>query len=331
MAGDYVKGAQILSELFVESKNADFIYNQGRCFEQNRRCEEAVARFEEYLRVQKKLSKGEKADVQKHISGCQAVLTKQTQAAEAVKMSPGAAGSKESRERAAKKACLTGDASAGVAILTDLYLDTNDTTYLFNQGRCFEQNRHYEDAIGRFREYLEKAKNLRAEDKADTRRHIANCESYLRERPGEPSKPESASMPAEKPPVVNSKPPMDEPRTAEGLAVPTAPAANPSGGALRVAGGIVVGLGLASIATGVVLNLKANGMTHDLEADWSSGTNSSRQSYETAAWIGYGAGAACVVAGVVMYYLGWRRRSVSLAAVPAVAADMAGTVLVGAF
>ena len=63
------------------------------------------------------------------------------------------AGSRESKERAAKTACLSGDAAKGVALLAELYVDTNDIIYLFNQGRCFEQNGRYADAIIRFREY----------------------------------------------------------------------------------------------------------------------------------------------------------------------------------
>jgi len=49
------------------------------------------------------------------------------------------AGGKESKERAAKTACQSGDAAKGVALLAELYVDTNDITFLFNQGRCFEQ------------------------------------------------------------------------------------------------------------------------------------------------------------------------------------------------
>ena len=46
-------------------------------------------------------------------------------------------------------ACLSGDYTKGVAILSELFVDTKDPTYLFNQGRCFEQNRRYDDAIAR--------------------------------------------------------------------------------------------------------------------------------------------------------------------------------------
>lgn len=66
----------------------------------------------------------------------------------------------ESKERAAKKACLVGDVDKGAEILADLYVDTNDATYIYNSGRCFEQNGKNDQAVLRFKEYLRKAKNL---------------------------------------------------------------------------------------------------------------------------------------------------------------------------
>jgi hypothetical protein len=44
----------------------------------------------------------------------------------------------QSRERQAKKACLSGDYAKGVSILSDLFLETGDATYLCNQGSCYE-------------------------------------------------------------------------------------------------------------------------------------------------------------------------------------------------
>jgi hypothetical protein len=85
------------------------------------------------------------------------------------------------QERAAKKACLVGDTSKGVDILADLFIDTNDATYIYNQGRCYEQNHMYENAVARFREYLVKAGRATPEEKADAEKHIATCQAYLAE------------------------------------------------------------------------------------------------------------------------------------------------------
>jgi hypothetical protein len=65
---------------------------------------------------------------------------------------PATAASRQAQERAARKACLSGDFAKGVDILSELFVETKNTTWIFNQGRCFQQNRRYEDAIARFHE-----------------------------------------------------------------------------------------------------------------------------------------------------------------------------------
>ena len=78
LAGDYAKGVTLLSELFVETRNPNWIFNSARCFEQNARFQEAISRFQEYLRVAKHLSDAERVDAQKHIDDCQDNLAKQS-------------------------------------------------------------------------------------------------------------------------------------------------------------------------------------------------------------------------------------------------------------
>jgi hypothetical protein len=325
LAGDFAKGVAILSELYVTTNDEAFIYNQGRCFEQNHRYEDAISRFQEYLRIAKRISKAGKVDAQKHISDCQSLLTKQG-TANATAEAAGPIAGKEAKERAARKACLTGDPVGGVGILADLFIDTHNTTYLFNQGRCLEQNRRYEDAIGRFREYLMKAKDLSAEEKADTEKHIAACESYLAGKPAEAAKPEA-------PKKVADTPPPEPPPTVVVLTTEPQSRPVPAGAGLRTAGAVVAAVGGAGLVAGLVLNLKANAMASDLENQYDPSVASSRNTYKTAAWIGYGAGAACLVGGAVLYYLGWRRseNTASLALVPTVGPDMTGTVLWGRF
>jgi tetratricopeptide (TPR) repeat protein len=330
LSGDYQKGVAILSDLYVNTDDPTHVFNQGRCFEQNRRYDDAIGRFEEYLRVAKKASKSDREDAEKHIAACRASLA-QTNApavADAASISEEKLtaasvrrASKEVRERAAKRACLTGNPDEGVAILTDLYLDLNDLTFLFNQGRCFEQNRRYEDAIGRFREYLVKAKNLSQEDKDDTERHIATCESYLRSK-------EATKPVAGEPPSTTSAPAV-VPQVHAGV-----PEANRAGSGLRTAGWVVAAAGVAGLATGLAFNLKYRSSTSDLQSGYyDPDVDATRKSYRTAAWIGYGAGAACLASGAILYYIGWRHggRPSSLALLPALGTGAAGTVLMGAF
>jgi hypothetical protein len=214
------------------------------------------------------------------------------------------AAARESQERAAKKACMTGDAAKGVEILADLFIDTGDLTYVFNQGRCWEQNSRYEAAIARFREYLIKGTNLSSEAKAEAERHIALCQSFLGKV--EPT-PAPAAVAAPVPPPAATAAP------APPLAVPPieqrpVPPATSDGSGLRLAGMVT--------AAGVALNLKVNSMAGDLEKpySYSRGTEGSRKDYQTMGWVSYGVGAACVASGTILYAIGWHRgRSANVA------------------
>jgi hypothetical protein len=55
------------------------------------------------------------------------------------------AASVRAREKAAREASLAGDFGQGVDLLAELLVETKDPTHAYNQGRCFEQNRRYED------------------------------------------------------------------------------------------------------------------------------------------------------------------------------------------
>jgi hypothetical protein len=237
------------------------------------------------------------------------------------------AASRQAQERAAKKACLASDPAKGVEILAELYVDTNDITYIFNQGRCFEQNRRYEDAIGRFREYLVKGEKLTADEKAVAQKRIDACESYLAK--SEPPATVVAS------PVVQAQP-TQGPISPEVVATAQPQLDGKAGSGLRIAGITVASVGAAALITGVVLNLKVNSMSSDLAKpdNFNRDTDTSRKNYKTLSWVSYGVGAACLVGGSLLYYLGWHsgRDSVSsVALVPNVAPDMAGAVLTGAF
>jgi hypothetical protein len=253
----------------------------------------------------------------------------------------------ESRARAAQRACLTGNPAKGVELLTDLYLDTQDPTYIYNQGRCFEMNRRYEDAIGRFREYMVKAKKLPEAEKAETEKRIAACQSYLAKP--EPSrvapKTEPSPAPGTKPEPPLAAPAQPTPASTPGTAVGetgqmTAPTpfttieqrpADKPGSPLRIAGLVTGAVGVGGLVAGVILNLKVNSMSSDLEKQYNyrPATDATRENYKTAGWIAYGAGATCLVGGALLYYFGWRRGSTEFA--PAVAPGMAGAAVKGVF
>ena len=238
------------------------------------------------------------------------------------------AANREAKERAAKRACLNGESTKGVQILTDLYIDTSDPTYIYNQGRCYEQNNHYEEAIGRFREYLRKISSTTDADKADAasaQKHITDCEALLGRKVAAPAPPPTPEPP--KPQPEPTAPRLPEP-TVKLDQSPSPTGASPAGRGLRVAGIVTAAVGAAALAAGVALNFKANGMIDDLQNRYDSGSYSSSKHYRTMSQIGYGAGAVCLAGGALLYYLGVRG---GVAVAPAVARGTAGVTLTGGF
>jgi hypothetical protein len=250
---------------------------------------------------------------------------------------PAFAATRESKERAAMKACLKGDPEKGVSILTDLFVDTEDLTYIFNQGRCFEQNRRYDDAVGRFREYLIKGKNLSSEDKGDAERHIAACLSYLGKDGSQETPANQAVRPVPAPgPELPQTAEAATPRTDLVAAAANPPPAAHPGRTLRIAGITVGAVGAAALIGGVALNLKANSMSKDLAKpdNYSRSTDSTRRDYETLGWASYGVGAAGIATGAILCFLGSNRGSASaheVALMPTLGAGIAGASVTGAF
>lgn len=209
---------------------------------------------------------------------------------------------RHARGRAAHKACLDGDYQTGVSLLSDLFLDTHDPTYLYNQGRCLEQNRRFEDAIARFTEYLHSAQSTRLTDadRAEAEKHIAVCRAAL-EHQATPSPPTtvppasgSASQPASPAPMGTV------------AAVPEAAPASTPGRGLRIAGIACGAVGVAALGAGVGFALKTQSISSDEAKNGpTQAQEDDRKKYETLGWVSYGVGAAALATGVVLYLLGW--------------------------
>jgi hypothetical protein len=240
--------------------------------------------------------------------------------------------SKESREREARKACLEGDYARGVSILSDLFLDSKNPTYIFNQGRCYEQAERYTDAVSRFREYL---RTPGSEDPALAQKHIAECEEL--EAKKNPPVVAPAAQPATQPMSAMSVPKaqpeqvvvIQQPQPASSSGLP--------GSGLRVTGVVIASVGVAGLVTGVLLNLKANSLANSITPPntYDRSKESTRQSYETFSWVGYGVGAGAIVTGAILYGVGWSKagaqRGESVALLPAVGPGLVGASLRGAF
>jgi hypothetical protein len=244
--------------------------------------------------------------------------------------------SRSAQERSARKACLSGDYNKGVDLLSELFVATQDPVYLYNQGRCFEQNRRYEDAIARFHEYLTVGgKNVKASDKAAAEQHIADCKGMAaQERAAAPS----FTAPQVFTPSLMAAPPNPEVASAPESATPgmvqalSRPATVSDGSRLRISGIVFASVGVVAVGTGLLLNVKANSLADEMKTTVDGYTRESdRKTYETLSWIGYGVGVACVVTGAVLYGTGLaaKSRSSRVAIVPTVGLARAGVLLMG--
>jgi len=217
--------------------------------------------------------------------------------------------SRDGREKAARKACITGDYKAGVDILADLFVETEDNTYVFNQGRCYQQNHMWQEALDRFTEYVRTSKRLSKSARAEVDGHIADCKLHLSaqattqaqttppERASEPPQPPPGSAPV---PAVQAAPTMP----AESTTVQHQPMPSRTSG-LRIAGMVTGGAGVIAIGVGATLAWKTHDLVDDMYATrYDPAKESSRKSYETWGWVSYGVGVAAVITGTVMYLLG---------------------------
>ena len=252
---------------------------------------------------------------------------------------PAFGANREAKEKTARTACLAGDYSKGVTLLSELFVSTNDPNFIFNSGRCYEQNSRFLEAISRFKEYLRVSKRLSDEDRADVQKHIDDCQDSL-----EKQSPRLLTPPVEQPAAAHSVPtpivsPVATPTvvaTGTSAGTPPQPSSEPGSG-IRITGVTIAAVGGAALVAGIVFNLKANSLASDLKKTdgYTSGKESDRKMYQALGWAGYGVGAACVVTGAVLYVLGLRSsgsgNGSTVAFVPAFAPGQAGAVVKGAF
>jgi tetratricopeptide (TPR) repeat protein len=79
--GDFQKGADILTDLLLETSDSNYIYNQARCYQQSAQWPQAVNRFREFLRKAKHLSKSDRTETEQQLADCEESLAKAAQVA----------------------------------------------------------------------------------------------------------------------------------------------------------------------------------------------------------------------------------------------------------
>ena len=195
----------------------------------------------------------------------------------------------DKRPTTALAACASGDVTRGVAILGELYAETRNPSFVFNQGRCYQKNGQLEQARFRFDEYLRIGTSEPPEDIQRAQGLIKEIDEALaRQR---------ASAPA---PVVTA---------------PAGPTASGSTRALRIASVVLAGVGVVAVGTGVVMSFKVKSINDEINQDFATQgyvTDVARlerqiadgQRYEMWQWVGYGVGAAALAGAVTTFILG---------------------------
>jgi hypothetical protein len=204
-------------------------------------------------------------------------------------------------EKQARKACLSGDYVKGVSILAELFVDSGDATYLYNQGRCYEQNVRYVEAAERFKEYLRKAPKLTADDKAEVDKHIADCEATIaKSHPVEPTPPTPQPLP------VAAPQPAPQPLPPQGTATKEAAPAAQGRPWQHTAKWVATGAAVAFLGLGIAEHANYYSKNRDYNNDpkcVAGGCQSLADSADTAqivALVGYGA--AAVATGLAITF-----------------------------
>jgi hypothetical protein len=196
-----------------------------------------------------------------------------------------AADSEDPRASKALTACTAGQVPTGVALLAELYTETRDPAFIFNQGRCYQQNGQLDPAAERFREYLRVGKNEPAADRARAEGFIKEIEARMeRRRTDQEASPEGR-------------------RRSQGLATAS----------------IALGaLGVAAVGTGVFLSLQVQSKESQVQREFANGgalpdsSQLKRQlsdggRLETWQWVSYGVGVAALAGAATTLVLrgGW--------------------------
>ena len=210
-----------------------------------------------------------------------AVLSARARAADA----PG--GGDDKRPNTALAACASGDVNKGIAILGELYAETRNPAYVFNQGRCYQKNNKLDEARGAFTEYLRIGTSEPPEDLQRAQGFIKEIDDALaRQR---------ASQPA---PIVVAPVQSNEGRARS----------------LRTTSVVLAAVGVVAIGVGAFLSYKVKSTNDAINNEFANQpyvTDEARleqqisdgKSYETWQWVGYGVGVAAMAGALTTFLL----------------------------
>jgi hypothetical protein len=207
------------------------------------------------------------------------------------------------RPREAKAACAAGEIQKGVRLLADLYADTEDLTWVYNQGRCYQQNGWADEAIERFQEYLRRATDITPAERAEVEKFIAELEARRQRRE----------------PDIQTLTPPPMPAGPVAVQAPLPPAPDPLDRRLTIGAITLGGVGLAGLVGGLIFGARVNSLEDEVES-WNTRGEGQVPSAEyrdreqsahrnnVAQWVSYSVGALALAGSGACLYLKLRRR-----------------------
>jgi len=176
---------------------------------------------------------------------------------------------RDQREIHAQELFVLGRYQEALEIYGKLYAESNHPTYLRNIGRCYQKMGDPDKAIDSFREYLQHAKNLPADQRELVQGYIRDMEALKAKREQSAARPPPRQEQEPPPPV---KPILRAPAPAPGREagaplVGSEPRRDSevaeSGGGRRVAAYVVAGASLVSLGVGAYFGVQAIRNEHD--------------------------------------------------------------------
>jgi tetratricopeptide (TPR) repeat protein len=213
---------------------------------------------------------------------------------------------------AGKKAYNIGDFDNAIELWKQAYEYRDDPIFLYNVAQAYRQKGDAQKAIFFYRAYLREEPRARNRNEVEAR--IAELQKQVDSQPPptpepEPPRPVPASEPATQPATPTPSAPTAEAAEADTL--------HPGKG-MKITGLVTGGVGVAALAAGVVFTLRAKSIQSDLETAARSGQPWSKdlvdkeatgRTSSTLGLVGIGVGAAALVTGVTLFWLGARKDS----------------------
>jgi tetratricopeptide (TPR) repeat protein len=119
----------------------------------------------------------------------------------------------EGAELKARTHFAAGEYKEALEIYARLYAETMHPTYLRNIARCHQNLGNPDKAISSFREYLRKARDLPADQRAEIEGYIAEMEQLKQSKTAAPATPARAAPPPAAPPPSEASPALVGPAT----------------------------------------------------------------------------------------------------------------------